>query len=130
MGRRAQQWPNVERLVVAWLKARTGRPVYTETDSGLDGHLPAYQVTRAGGGQGAEIDRQVQVEVVTIGGTRDQMWGAVALAESAMYALSANGTEAWYVDEVTETFGPAVVPSGNAGQRRATATYALTLRPQ
>lgn len=123
-------WPNVERNMVAWLKAATGRPVFTETDSHLGGHLPAYQVERVGGGDGVETEKRFLVEVNTIGSSRPEVWDAVAKVETAMARLSSNGTAGWYVDNVVETFTAAIEPYDNTGKRRATATYELTIRPR
>jgi hypothetical protein len=126
----APRWPNVERGVVRWLGARTGRPVYTESDEELEERLPAYRVERVGGADAYELGKEIQVEVSSLAATRPELWAAVADAESAMEALKANGFEGFYVDDVRETFSAAVVPYRNDGVRKATATYGLTLRPQ
>lgn len=124
-----QRWPNVEKQLIAWLKAATGRPVFTETNTDLETHLPAYQIERVGGSDEFEIGKTIQMEVSSLAATRPAMWDAVADVETAMQQLAANGTAAWYVDNVTETFSAAVAPHPNSRIRRATATYALTIRP-
>jgi len=103
--------------------------VFTETDTTLTSHLPAYQIERVGGSDDIEIGKAIQVEVNSLAATRPAMWDAAADVETAMALLAANGTDAWYVDDVTETFSAAVAPHPNDGVRRATATYALTIRP-
>lgn len=129
MARKPVRWPNVERQLIAWLTAQTGRPVFTETPDTLTASLPAYQIERVGGSDDFEIGKAIQVEVNSLAATRPAMWDAVADAETAMALLAANGTEHWFVDDVTETFSAAVAPHPNDGVRRATATYSLTIRP-
>ncbi|WNM27552.1 hypothetical protein RN607_00700 [Demequina capsici] len=125
-------WPNAEKAVVAWLKNRTTKYVATETDDTLGDHLPAYRVARAGGTtrpDGTGLTKVIQIEIETIAGDRASLWAAVAEIESAMYALSGNGLEGWFIDEVEETFAAAVVSSDSDGDRRASATYGLAVRP-
>lgn len=126
------EWPNAERELREWLKARTGREVYTETNSTLEENLPAYQITRVGGAGWARrwIDRSVDIELDSIAGSRGDMWSAAERAATAMLALRANGTAEMYVDDVEELFAPAVEPYENSTIRRCTATYRLTLRPR
>lgn len=123
------RWANVEKFLRLWLAERTGRPVYTETDGTLTGNLPAYQITRVGGSGGIDFSKTVAIEIDSIAATRGAMWDTAADAQTAMHELAANGTADWYVDTVEETFSPAVEPYENTGVRRATATYALTIRP-
>lgn len=123
------KWANVEKLLRLWLAAETGRAVYTETDGTLAANLPAYQITRVGGSGGIDFSKSVSVEVDSIAATRGDMWDTAAAAQTAMHKLAANGTADWYVDTVEETFSPAIEPYENTGVRRATATYALTIRP-
>lgn len=130
MARNSPEWPNVERQLAAWLAAGTGRPVYTETDDDLEAHLPAHRIARVGGGGGPELDKVVQVEVETIAPDRPSLWAEVQKVETAMFRLSANGTDDWYVDTVTETFAAAIHEADGGSTRKASATYALTLRPQ
>lgn len=124
-----RRWPNAEKHVRAWLIAQTGRAVYTETSDGLTGDPVVYQITRVGGGDNRAIDKRVHIEVDTIAAKRGDMWDAAADAQTAMDNLAANGFEDFYVDDVEETFAPAIEPYENANLRRATATYALTIRP-
>lgn|GEM_PF-5489204 len=129
------RWPNVEREVVAWLTARTGHYVATETDDTIADHLPAHKVTRAGGGTPPDatgLTRTIQVEVETMTAKtapRADLWEATADVATAMYDLAANGTTAWFVDEVTETFPAAVLEDSTGGVRRASATFGLAVRP-
>lgn len=123
------RWANVEKFLRLWLAQETGKVVYTETDGSLSGALPAYQITRVGGSDGADFSKSVSVEVDSIAATRGAMWDTAADAQTAMHKLAANGTADWYVDTVEEMFSPAVEPYENTGVRRATATYALTIRP-
>lgn len=124
-----RRWPNVERFVRAWLVAQTGRDVYTETPGTFGTGLPAYQITRVGGSDAGAHEKEITVEVDTIAARRGEMWDAAADAQTAMDNLRANGTADFYVDDVREVFAPAVAEYENPELRRATATYALTIRP-
>ena len=90
MARPARRWPNVERGLVAWLSASTGRPVFTETPDNLEDHLPAYRIERVGGTDAYELGKEVQVEVNSLAATRPQVWGAVADVETAVRAAEAD----------------------------------------
>ena len=129
MARNRVSYPNLERAVVAWLKAETGLTVYTETPPDLAAHVPCYRVARAGGGDQLELGKEVQIEVAAYGRNRADLWNAAAAAETAMDYLAANGAPGFYVDDVRETFGFAAEPYENDGVRKATATYGLTVRP-
>lgn len=124
------RWPNAEKHVRTWLADHTGRPVYTETPARLAQALPAYQVTRVGGADTPTLGKSIHIEVDTIAADRGSLWEAAGHAQGAMEDLAANGTAEWYVDEVTEIFSPAIAPYENPNLRRATATYALTVRPR
>lgn len=124
------RWPNVERMMVAWIADYTHRPVFTETDASLGDNLPAYKVERTGGGDLPEVDKTFLVEVNTVGVNRPMVWEAVGVVMEAMEALAANGTPEWYVDDVTEVFGHSIEPYDNTGKRMATSTYELTIRPR
>lgn len=121
-------WPNVEKAVVAWLRAETARTVYTE--------LPAspaeeyFFVERVGGSRDDPVERDVDVEVSATARDRDGMWDLAGEAESAMAALACRGVGEVYVDEVTEPFGFAVDPQPDQDARVARATFALTVRPR
>lgn len=121
-------WVNVERLVVAWLRQRTGLTVYTETGTDADQQLPYLRVERVGGvGQG--LDKQIEIEVEARAADRAGMWAAAGTVETAMHALAANGHPGGYVDDVTEIFAFASDPHPDRATRRAVATYTLVLRP-
>lgn len=119
------EWPDVERTVVAWL-GTLGRPVYTETGPTTP---TEYLTVERVGGTGTRIDRDVDVEISVIAGTRSDLWALVAQVEARVRALAASGDDT-YVDDVAETFAFAIDPYPNTTVRRATATYTLTVRPQ
>lgn len=125
----AAAWPEVEHLTLKWLRDRTGRPVYTETDTGLTDHLPALQVARVGGSDGAETSRHFDLEVTAIAAARHAALTLAGEAYAAMKNLATAPAYGWYVDEVQEIFGAAIIPTGNPGHRAATATYRITVRP-
>ena len=131
MARGTLTWPNVEKFTVAWIKAATSRDVWTETASSLADNLPTHRVQRIGGGTGPDgITKTYQVEVTTYAASRGSLWDSVAQVETAMENLASNGTESWYVDEVTETFAAASEPYENGDVRSATATYGIAVRPR
>lgn len=129
MVRPAPRWPNVEKQLVAWLKDG-GRNVYTETPGDLHERLPAHRITRVGGAdKGDGITKIYQLEVETFARSRGALWDAVAEIETEMYRLASNGTDEWYVDDVTETFAAAIVDYEDDGVRKASATYGIAVRP-
>jgi hypothetical protein len=99
--------------------------VYTETGPTTP---TEYLTVERVGGTGTRIDRDVDVEISVIAGTRTAMWDLVAQVEARIRALAATGDP--YVDDVAETFAFAFDPYPNQSARRATATYTLTVRPQ
>ena len=131
MARNPRRWANAEKQLIAWISAYSGRPVYSSTPDNLAAVVPAYKVARVGGAGREELDKDIDLEVETFVATRGTLWDAVAVIETAMDALRANGTAAWYVDEVQEVFGHALDEGyENPDIVKATATYRVTLRPQ
>lgn len=120
------RWPNVERAVKNYLDAALTVPVYTRTGS----TPPDEYVTleRSGGG-GQWIDKTVDLEVAVIAGDRDRLWDLVADVEGLMWALGASEADGVYVDDVEVAFGFAFDPPLDQDVRRASATFALTVRP-
>lgn len=130
MVREPRRWANAEKQCIAWLKAATGRPVYNSTPDNLGTVVPAYKVTRVGGAGRGEIEKDIDLEVEAFVASRGALWDAVAVIETAMDALKANGTAAWYVDDVEELFGFGLDEGyENPDIVKATATYRVTLRP-
>ena len=123
-----QRWANVERLVVRYLRDTLRIPVYTETFADQGG-TEWVTVARIGG-HGYDLEKTINVEVDVHAQTRANMWALAARVEEAMDRLVAAGTVDGYVDDVAEVFAFAFDPPANRDVRRATATYALTLRPQ
>lgn len=126
------RWANVERLVVGWLKERTDATVYTETGEDLAAVAAATGaiVVQRAGGSGDLIDRDVDIELNAIAGSRPAMWDLAGDVETAMADLATDATEEGYVDDVALSFGWADDPHDNPAVRRATATYRLTVRPR
>lgn len=122
------EWPNVEKAAANYLAARTGLPVYAETDPV---EMPGeYLMVERVGGSGSGIDKNVDLEVTVVAASRSRMWALTAIVETAMYALAAAGTP--YVDDVAEVFAFAAqpTPSGAVAARKSSAVYTLTVRPQ
>ena len=127
---RELDYAQVERQAKAWLQAGTGNPVYTETGPGLEDVVPAYKLEVVGGSQNPRAEeRTVLVEVGSFDVARAKALDAARAADRCMCSLAQNGTEEWYVDDVVVQFVPAIEPYENNELRRATATYALTIRP-
>jgi hypothetical protein len=120
-------YPDVERLLVAWLNAHLNVRVLTDTPSNLEKVLPVVQITRFGGADTAPgIDRAI-VDVDCYGATR-----AVAsqLAEHVRYALlyrlAGSQHENVAIADVSTLSGPSWRPYDNTALRRFGASYAIT----
>jgi hypothetical protein len=123
------QWPNVEKLLVAWLKLKTGLVVYTETPSNLDSVVPCLQVDRFPGGANREFEKTFTVDVTVWAANRALVWAAVQTVEPAMLQLNSNGSGG-FIDEVAELNSFGNVDYSDLNVRRAVGTYSLTARPQ
>jgi hypothetical protein len=122
-------WPNVEKLLVAWLKSKCGVAVYTETPSNLGAVVPCLQVDRLPGGPGQAFSKTFTVDVTAWGANRPAVWALVQSAEVAMVQLIANGAGG-FIDDVSETNSFGNVDYSDLNVRRAIGTYELTARPQ
>lgn len=123
------RYPHVELHAVAWLTAANQVPVFTETNTGLEEHVPANKVEVVGG-SGSGIDRTVLLEVDSFDIDRAKAWELGRKTDEAMLSLAASGTDSWYVDEVRCTFHPTIEPYINQALRRTSAIYELTIRPR
>lgn len=120
-------YPDVERLLVAWLNANLSVRVLTDTPSNLEKILPVVQVTRFGGADRAPgIDRAI-VDVDCYGATRA---AASQLAERVRYALlyrlAGSNYEHVAISDVSTLSGPSWRPYDNTALRRFGASYAIT----
>jgi len=122
-------WPNVEKLLVAWLKDKCGVTVYTELPSTLDSVVPCLQVDRFPGGHGEVYDKAFNVDVTAWGATRADVWPLVQKVEVAMMQLNSNGNDTGFIDEVVELNSFGDVSYADLNVRRAVGTYQLTARP-
>lgn len=132
MGNPPVAWPDVEQLLVAWLKEQTGRTVYTELPGTLAGALPCEKVERVGGTDGTETTKIFAVEIQSLADGANARGDALDNAgqvQAAMYRLSGHGHDGVAVDEVSETFAAAIEPYENDTVRRATATFGIAVRP-
>ena len=116
-------WPNVERLLLAYLKQETGVTAYTETPSNLDTVAPALVVERIPGGFGQDYEKTFVVDVTVFAKTRGAVWDLVQKVEPAMVRCV-------LFDEVRETSSFGNVSYSNTALRRAVSTYSLDARPQ
>lgn len=126
MGSNRLRWPNVERAAREYLAGMLTVPVLTRT-----GKTPPsrYVLIERTGGTGSTVDKSFDIEVTAVAGTRNDLWDLVADVESAMFALSASVAGDVYVDDVRDVFGFAHEATANPDERRAIATFALTVRP-
>ncbi len=126
------EWPNVEQLVVAWLKARTNLYVCTERPDDLAALADSrgvVQVSRAGGA-GAALEKRVDVELEAFAADRAHLWDdVVSVLERAMFDLAGDGGDHGYVDDVENLFAFAGEPHPNPSVRYATGTFSITVRP-
>ncbi|PCN48022.1 hypothetical protein Csp2054_09110 [Curtobacterium sp. 'Ferrero'] len=117
------QWPNVERLLLTYLKQETGVTVYTETPSNLETRVPAVVVERIPGGFGEDYEKTFVVDVTAFAATRGAVWDLVQKLEVAMVRCP-------LFDEVREPDSFGMVAYSNPALRRAVGTYELDARPQ
>lgn len=120
-------YPDVERLLVAWLNERIAVRVLTDTPSNLEKVLPVIQITRIGGADTAPgIDRAL-IDVDTYGATRAT---AAQLAERVRYSflfkLAGSHYQGVTFADVDTLSGPSWRPYDNTALRRFGASYAIT----
>lgn len=130
MPKNALEWPIGEQVVKAWLDTKQSAPVWTETPPTLADNLPAYQAQQVGGSDRPDgLTKVLQVEVNTFAASRGDVWAATRNLQTLMHQLGGNAAAGWCIDEVTETFAPAIEPYENGDVRKATATYGIAVRP-
>lgn len=116
-------WPNVERLLIAFLKQECGVVTYTETPSNLETVVPCVVVERVAGGYGRDFEKTFVVDVTVFAKTRGDVWSLVQQVETAMVRCN-------LFDTVVEQSSFGNVSYSNTALRRAVGTYELTARPQ
>lgn len=124
-------WQDPERLVMGWIRAGLA-PLQKVYGGGEvpNGTAPDFITVERVGGSGTDLDREVDIETTVYATNRADMWQLAAAVEDAMRALAANGPDGGrYVDDVDEAFSFRFDPIQNQSQRRATATWTLTVRP-
>lgn len=117
------KWPNVERVLIGYLKQECSVAVYTETPTDLADKVPCIVVERIPGGFGVDYEKTFTVDVTVFGGTRGAVWDLVQIVEVAMVTCA-------LFDEVRESDSFGNVPYSNPALRRAVGTYELDARPQ
>lgn len=120
------RWPDVESVVGDYLASGLSVPVVTRT--GTD-PTSAYVLIARSGGSGEWISKSIDIEVSVVTRDRALLWEIAGDVESLLWALGANAAGGIYIDEVQMPFGFAFVPSDDPDERRAIATFALTVRP-
>jgi hypothetical protein len=116
-------WPNVEKVLLAYLKQETGAATYTETPSDLAAVAPCIVVERIPGGFGRDYEKTFHVDLTVFAKNRGAVWDLVQKVEVAMVRCN-------LFDEVREPDSFGNVPYSNTALRRAVGTYELDARPQ
>ena len=117
------QWPNVERVLLAYLKQATGVTTYTETPSDLASRVPCIVVERIAGGYGRDFEKTFTVDLSVFAASRGAVWDVVQQVEVAMVRCN-------LFDQVRESSSFGNVSYSNTALRRAVGTYELDARPQ
>ena len=127
-----QSWPQVERLVKAWLDEHTSAVVCTERPADFVELATSQGVVRIErvGGAGDVAEHQLVVELEVTAAGRGATWTLVDVIESAMTDLTADGNGEGFIDEVDLTFLFATIPAPHPSLTHATGTFTLTVRPQ
>jgi hypothetical protein len=122
--------PDTEKAVVLWLKAWMGPYVYVVAEGEqLTNHpVPAILVGRVGG-SGYTVEADHLLEVTVIAPDRPTLWPTCSEVLAGMLEIVGNGFA--MVDDV-ELAGHFAPPETNPNpdNRRATALFRLTARPQ
>lgn len=116
-------WPNVERVLLTYLKQETGAVTYTETPTDLAAKVPCIVVERVPGGFGRDYEKTFTVDLTVFGATRGAVWDLVQQVEVAMVTCP-------LFDDVRESDSFGNVAYSNTALRRAVGTYELDARPQ
>jgi len=116
-------WPNVEKVLLGYLKQETGAATYTETPSNLETVAPCIVVERIPGGFGRDYEKTFHVDLTVFAKTRGSVWDLVQKVEVAMVRCN-------LFDQVRESDSFGNVAYSNTALRRAVGTYELDARPQ
>jgi hypothetical protein len=116
-------WPNVERVLLAYIKQETGAATFTETPTNLETVAPVIVVERVAGGFGQDYEKRFVVDLTVFAKTRGAVWDLVQKVEVAMVRSN-------LFDEVREQSSFGNVSYANTALRRAVGTYEVTARPQ
>jgi len=127
-------WPDMERLVVGYLKAAFPSVVVTTETSGLGDTFGAsvFDVIRVNsipGGFSDGFQEEASIDVQSFAKSRADAWTRARLVHASMYKLAGTRTVNGAIDDVNADV-PGEVPYGNPNLRRIVATYRLTSRAQ
>lgn len=122
--------PDTETAVVLWLKASMGVGFYVVAEGEqLTTHpVPAILVGRVGG-SGYTVEADHLLEVTVIAQDRASLWPTCSEVLAAMLDLVGRGTAMVDDVELAGHFAPPEI-NPNPDNRRATALFRLTARPQ
>jgi len=116
-------WPNVEKVLLAYLKQETGTVAYTETPSNLETVAPVIVVERIPGGYGRDYEKTFTVDLTVFAKTRGAVWDLVQKVEVAMVRCN-------LFDDIRESDSFGNVAYSNPALSRAVGTYEVDARPQ
>ena len=123
-------WPIIERPLCDHLAEHTNFRWTVEGGRGITVPLGVVQVV--GGSSSLDVDANPNIEITLHAATREGLWVLARQVSRVFAALNPGpiGDTIW-VDEAREAFALEIDPDlGTATYKVATATYALTLRPQ
>lgn len=121
------RYPDIERQVAEWAKARFGVQGGSQTPSDLELRLPFVRVSKLGGSRDDVTDHPT-VDIDVFASSRD---AALALAEDIDTALKPRTRltpGGAIIDSVGTRVSPRLLPWDNSKIRRYGATYTLGLR--
>lgn len=121
------RFPNVEKAMVAYLTAETGRRVVTEIPSSkLPANLPLLRITR-GPGSDDTITDSFLIDVEALGSTKDSAFDTSEDAREAILALSGRHAGDVLIDYTRTASSPTSLPYSPAVHRYV-ASYRVHVR--
>lgn len=133
-------WPDVEAVVLAWLKANVASQpnIRTETDATFGTPSPKPSMTLPlvliqripGGATDANASTEdAVVDIEYFGEDRPAMWALYREVHAWMLRLSGQRTDKGAVDEVQVSNGVGEIDYANPNVKRCIATYRISTRP-
>lgn len=127
-------WPDMERLVVTYLKASFPSVIVTTETSALGDTFGStvfdvIRVNSVPGGFSDGLQQEASIDVQSFAKSRADAWTRARRVHALMYKLAGARTLNGAIDDVNADV-PGEVAYGNPNLRRIVATYRLTSRAQ